>query len=79
MVFNVARVKNLVDKCSKYRKKWSEQLGRYLDEPLHDINSNYGDMLQYLTMGVEHIESAQGMGKALEDHRKAVRSRQNQF
>jgi hypothetical protein len=74
-VFNVNRVKTLLDQLTKYRKKWSEQLGRYLEEPLHDTASNYGDAYRYLAQAVSHIEAVSGSRGALEKHKLAVESR----
>jgi hypothetical protein len=74
-VFNVNRVKPLLDQLAKYRKKWSEQLGRYLEEPLHDISSNYADSFRYLSQAVSHIETVSGTKGALEKHKLAVESR----
>ena len=74
-VFNVQRVKQLLDYMSKYRKKWNEQQGRYVDEPYHDIHSNYADAYQYLTQAVSHIEAAGTLKGSLEAHKKATESR----
>lgn len=74
-VFNVAKVKKFLDKCSKYRKKWSEPLGRYLPEPLHDIHSNYGDCLQYTSQAMSQLESSYSLKGALQKHREVVSSR----
>jgi len=74
-VFNVNRIKPLLDQLAKYRKKWSEQLGRYLEEPLHDISSNYADSFRYLSQAVSHIETVSGSRGALEKHKLAVESR----
>lgn len=76
-VFNVSRVKPLLDKLVKYRKKWSESLGRYLEEPLHNIASNFGDAFQYTAQAVGHLETVSGMKGAMEKHRNAVDSRTN--
>ena len=74
-VFNISRVKPLLDHLSKYRKKWSEQYGRFLDEPYHDINSNYSDAFRYSMQLATHIESASGMTGALDKHKQAVEAR----
>jgi hypothetical protein len=74
-VFNVSKVKTYLDMISKYRKKWSEGTGRYLDEPLHDISSNYADCHQYMCQAVNHLETVSNMGGALEKHKQAVSSR----
>src|SRR3990167_3892034 len=74
-VFNVGKVKKFIDQISKYRKKWSEQQGRYLDEPLHDLSSNYADCLQYTCQAIAHIEATQGLSGAFEKHKQVVESR----
>ena len=79
MVFNISKVKPLLDHVSKYRKKWDESMGKYLDKPLHDIHSNHGDCVQYLAQSVGFIERSSGKGSALEKHRAAVESRYKRF
>lgn len=74
-VFNVNRVKGLIDMLRKYRKKWNEATGRYLDEPLHDISSNFADAYQYACQGVSHIETVGSMSGALERHKAVVENR----
>lgn len=74
-VFNVNKVKPLLDHLSKYRKKWSEQYGKYLDEPYHDIHSNYSDAFRYMCQAVTHIETVSSMSGALEKHKRIVDSR----
>lgn len=74
-VFNMQRVKKLVEHLSKYRKKWSEPLGRYLEDPQHDIHSDYSDAYQYLSQAVTHIEAVGNQNNALEKHKEAVASR----
>lgn len=74
-VFNLARVKPFLDQLSKYRKKWSEATGRYLDEPLHDTSSNYSDAFQYACQAVTHIEAVGDSKGALEKHKAVVDAR----
>lgn len=74
-VFNVSRVKPFLDKVAKYRKKWNESQGRYIEDPLHNEASNFGDCLQYLCAAVAHIETGASLGGALEKHKLAVDSR----
>lgn len=74
-VFNINKVKTLLDMMRKYRKKWNEAFGRYIDEPLHDISSNYGDAFQYLCQGVTHIEAVGSMAGAFEKHKNVVENR----
>ena len=74
-VFNVNRVKPFLDKLSKYRKKWNESLGRYLEEPYHNDASNYADAFQYLSQAVGHLETTNSMKGALELHKKVVENR----
>lgn len=74
-VFNVNKVKPLLDNMSKYRKRWSEPRGRYLEEPLHTIASNFADAFMYACAGVAHLEKAGSIMGALDKHRLAVDSR----
>lgn len=75
MVFNGNKCKKLLDHVGKYRKKWSESQGRYLDEPLHDIHSNHADALRYVCHGVNHLEALGNIDGAQEKHRMAVNAR----
>ena len=74
-VFNASRVKPFLDKLCKYRKKWNEQQGRYIDEPLHNEASNHADCFRYLSQAVGHIEIVSGNKGALEKHKKVVENR----
>lgn len=74
-VFNVSRVKPFLDHLSKYRKKWNEATGRYLDAPLHDVHSDHSDCFQYLCLAVGHIERQINHTDALEKHKQTVESR----
>jgi hypothetical protein len=69
------KTKKLLDHLCKYRKKWHEPTGRYLDNPLHDIHSNAGDSWRYVCMAVSKLEKSIDSGGALEAHRKAVDNR----
>lgn len=74
-VFALNKTKELLDHLMKYRKKWSEQLGRYLDVPLHDEHSHYADSFIYMAQSVNKIEAVTGGDDALAKHRKAVAQR----
>ena len=74
-VFNINRVKPLLDQIGKYRKKWSEQFGKYLDEPYHDVSSNYADAFIYACQAVSHLETVGSMKGALEKHKEVTGSR----
>jgi hypothetical protein len=74
-VFNVNKVKSLIDKLAKYRKKWLESVGRYIEEPYHNDASNYGDAFRYVAQAVGHLETISSMGGAMDKHRKAVEDR----
>jgi len=74
-VFNISRVKPLLDHIGKYRKKWHEGTGRYLDDPLHDVHSNFGDCFQYVCQSVSHLETVASMSGALEKHKAVVENR----
>ncbi len=60
---------------TKYRKKWNEATGRYLEDPLHTVASNYADAFMYTCQGVTHLEAAGGLTGALEKHRKVTENR----
>lgn len=74
-VFNVSKVKPFLDKLAKYRKKWSESTGRYLDEPLHNEASNHADCYQYVCQAVGHLETVSSMSGALDKHKSVVENR----
>ncbi len=74
-VFNASKVKPFLDKVSKYRKKWNEAQGRYMEEPFHNEASNYADCYQYMSQAVGHLETASSMSGALDKHKKVVDSR----
>lgn len=74
-VFNAQKVKPLLDQLCKYRKKWSEQQGRYLEEPQENIAEHYADAFRYVSQAVGHLETVSSMSGALEKHRKVVGAR----
>lgn len=74
-VFNVSRVKPLLDNMSKYRKEWNERTGRYLEKPLHTVASNYADAFMYAMQGVTHLETVGNMKGALQKHIETVEKR----
>jgi hypothetical protein len=73
-VFALNKTRPLIEQLGKYRKKWSEQIGRYLDEPL-DRDDHHADAFQYMCMAVNHLETITGRPDALAKHRAAVESR----
>lgn len=74
-VFNLQRTKELLEMLGKYRKKWSEQYGKYLDEPYHDLSSHFADAFIYTMQAVSHLETVGGQKGALEKHRQVVQKR----
>lgn len=74
-VFNASKVKPLLDKMSKYRKKWSEPQGRYLEQPQENEAEHYADAFRYVCQAVGHLETVSSMSGALEKHKKVVESR----
>ena len=78
-VFSLKKVKPLLDQLTKYRKKWSEQYGKYLDEPYHNIASNFADSFIYAMQGVSHVEVVGTLKGSLKKHREAVESRYKRF
>jgi hypothetical protein len=73
-VFNLNRTKPLIDQLIKYRKKWSEQYGKYLDEPF-DKDDHHADAFIYAMQAVSHIETASNVKNALHLHKEAVANR----
>jgi len=71
-VFAINRVKPLIEHLGKYRKKWSQAQGRYLDEPMPSSCDHAADAFRYLCMAVTKIETVSTMNGALEKHRQAV-------
>lgn len=55
-VFNLKRTKTLLENLSKYRKKWSEATGRYLDEPYHDERCFVGETKISTPFGQRRID-----------------------
>jgi len=76
-VFNLLKTKELISYLSKFRKKWSEQYGKYLDEYYHDTSSHYAFGFIYAMQAVNKIEALGSTDNALEEHRKAVDARRN--
>ena len=74
-VFNTSKTKTLLEMIGKYRKKWSEQYGKYIDEPYHDVSSHYADSFIYAMQAVTHIESVGSLSGALEKHKLLVENR----
>jgi len=74
-VFNLTKVKPLIDQLRKYRKKWSEQYGKYEDSPFHDMSSHYADAFIYAMQSVSHIETVGSMKGSLEKHKAVVDNR----
>ena len=77
-VFAINKTKELIDKLSKYRKKWSEQYGKYLDQPLHDGASDYADSFIYMCQAVNHLGAASNLRGSLEQHRRVTENRRYQ-
>lgn len=74
-VFFRTKLKTLLDHLSKYRKKWSEATGRYLDEPFHDDHSHFADAFRYSAQAITHLESATNLVSALQKHKQIVDNR----
>ena len=74
-VFNLHKTKSYLEHLSKYRKKWSEQYGKYLDKEHEDIHCHYADSFIYAMQAVTHIEALGDVSGALKKHRAAVESR----
>jgi hypothetical protein len=74
-VFNVSKVKNLLDHVSKYKKQWHEPTGQYLEKPTDDAQADYADALQYALQASGMVERGANTSDALEKHRIAVDKR----
>lgn len=74
-VFSLKKVKKLLDAVSKFRKKWSEQFGKYLDTEHEDINCNYADALIYCMQAISHLEIIGDSKLALSKHKEATQNR----
>ena len=74
-VFSELKTKDLINHLNKYRKKWSEQFGKFLDSPLHDINSDFSDSFIYMCQAVNHIETVSNMKGSFAKHRQVVDNR----
>ena len=74
-VFSIKKTKPLIDMLVKYRKKWSEQYGKYMDEPYHDVSSNFADAFMYAMQGVSMIEAGVNAHGAMDKHRELVENR----
>jgi hypothetical protein len=55
-VFNYQRVKKLIEMLGKYRKKWHEPTGRYLEDPWHDVACFVGETLIETDKGQVRID-----------------------
>jgi hypothetical protein len=78
-VFSLRKTKLLIDQLRKYRKKGSEQNGKYLDEPYHGVESNASDSFMYAMTAVNHITSLSALDGAYEKHKKVVDNRLNRL
>ena len=56
-IFDDRRTKVLREHLSKYRKKWHEATGRYLDDPLHDIHCFIGSTVVSMQEGTKRIDT----------------------
>lgn len=74
-VWYLPKTRELISHLGKYRKKWHEATGKYIDEPLHDINSHYADAYRYMAQAVSSIEAAGNASCDLEKHRQATAAR----
>lgn len=74
-VFALNKTRPLIEQLGKYRKKWSEAVGKFIDEPLHDSSSHFADSFCYMCQAINHLETISGKPDALAKHRAAVDSR----
>ena len=79
-VISEKRCRDYIAHLQKYRKKWNEQLGRYVDEPLHDEHSDFADSFRYACQAAAQIDRVGSVVHgAMDKHRKAVASRAKQI
>jgi len=78
-IFALQKTKPLINHMMKYRKKWSEQYGKFLDMPLHNIASNASDAFQYVCSAVDNIEKVDSFSGALDKHKRATENRRYQI
>lgn len=74
-VFFRPKCKLLLDHLAKYRKKWSESTGKYLDEPFHDQHSHYADAFRYSNQASLFLETSINTNSALQKHKEVVDNR----
>lgn len=74
-VFNMRRCKTLLDRLTKYKKQWHEPTGRYLEKPLHNLESHYADAFLYACQSVGIVEKTTNINNSFEQHKRAVTNR----
>jgi len=74
-VFNLTKVKPLIDMLRKYRKQWSEQYGKYIDKPYEGVEEHYADSFIYAMQAVTHIEAVGDINKAYKMHKDVIEMR----
>jgi len=74
-VFDETKCKDYITHISKYQKKWSEQLSRYVNEPLHNVHSDYADSYRYAHQLADRMERMGAATGAMSRHREVVASR----
>jgi len=67
-VFFMKTCSNLIKHLMKYRKRWSEQLGIYIDEPFDDAHADYADAFCYMARAISHIEASTKVQVGLKLH-----------
>lgn len=71
-VFALNKTRTLLNHLTKYRKKWSEATGRYLNEPLHDVHSHAADAFRYACQAYQHVDAFSSYSGALDRHKEMV-------
>lgn len=74
-VFSESRCVEYLEKLGKYRRQWSEQLGRYLDRPMDDETADFADSFIYAMQAAEKLEKKGATLGARERHKDALAAR----
>lgn len=65
--FDQKRCKTGLSRLREYRKKFNDKLGCFMDQPLHDINSNGADAFQTFAASVHRLETFRQEGEGYHD------------
>ena len=67
--FDQKKCESGISRLREYRKKFNDKLGCFMDQPLHDINSNGADAFQTFAASVHRLETySQESGGFVDDY-----------